>query len=80
MLIVTKYTGSDKTGFFLVVISSILLGIWAVVNTIALRNILLVSGAAIGLLYWLKFFRGSIKQKIDVNLSLPQFEIGRAHV
>jgi len=73
MLIVTKYTGSDKTGLFLVVISSILLGIWAVVNTIALRNILLVSGAALGLLYWLKFFRSFTKYEIDKNFSPSQF-------
>lgn len=73
MQAITKYTGSAKTGLFLIVISSILLGIWAVVNTIALRNILLVSGAVIGLLYWLTFFRGSARQKGDVNFSLPQF-------
>jgi hypothetical protein len=73
MLIITKYTGSDKAGLCLIVISSILLGIWAVVNTIALRNILLVSGAVIGLLYWLNFFRAFTKQRIDKIFSLTQF-------
>lgn len=70
---ITKYAVSDKTGLFLIVISSILLGIWAVVDTIALRNILLVSGAVIGLLYWLKFFWGSVNQGAGKNFSLPQF-------
>jgi len=73
MLIVTKHTELDRTGLFLVIVSSTLLGIWAVVNTIALRNILLASGAVIGLLYWLKFFMDSVRHKIDKNFSLSQF-------
>lgn len=73
MLVITKYAGSDKTGLFLILISSVLLGIWAVVNTIALRNILLVSGALIGLLYWLKFFRGSIRQGTKISPPPTQF-------
>lgn len=73
MLAITKYAGSDKTGLFLILISSVLLGIWAVVNTIALRNILLVAGALIGLLYWLKFFRGLIKQRVENFSPLNQF-------
>lgn len=73
MQAIKKYTESDRTGLFLIILSSILLGIWAAVNTIALRNALLVSGAGIGLLYWLKFFQDAIKQKADKNFSLFQF-------
>jgi hypothetical protein len=37
--------------FYLVVLSSILLGIWAVKETIALRNILLLGGAPLSIYY-----------------------------
>jgi hypothetical protein len=43
---------SDKAGLLLVLISSLLLGIWGVVHTIALRNMLLGIGSLMGLLYW----------------------------
>lgn len=44
----------SRLGIVLILISSLLLGIWAVKDTIALRNILLVSGTLISIvyLYW----------------------------
>lgn len=73
MRVIIKYAGLDKIGLSLIVISSVLLGIWATVNTIALRNILLASGGVIGLFYWLKFFRAMIKQGGDKKFSLSKF-------
>jgi hypothetical protein len=45
-------TRLDKTGLALVLICSALLGIWATMNTIALRNILLWVGSLIAIGYW----------------------------
>jgi hypothetical protein len=36
---------TEKTGLILVLISSVLMGIWATMETIALRNILLAVGS-----------------------------------
>jgi len=47
----------DKSGLVLVLISSVLLGIWATMNTIALRNILLWVGALIAIAYWWNWFK-----------------------
>lgn len=47
----------DKSGLVLVLISSVLLGIWAAMNTIALRNILLWVGALFALTYWWNWFK-----------------------
>jgi hypothetical protein len=47
---------SDKNGFLLIVISSALLGIWAVRDTIALRNILLAIGVIFSIIYWTDYF------------------------
>jgi len=73
MQVTSRNIGFDNIGLLLVVISSILLGIWVTVNTIALRNILLVLGVALGILYWLAFFKSAIHQKIDENFSPTQF-------
>ena len=37
--------------------STVLLGIWAMQNTIALRNILLVVGAVCSLIYWYQNYK-----------------------
>jgi len=47
----------DKFGLVLVLISSVLLGIWATMNTIALRNVLLWVGVLIALAYWWNWFK-----------------------
>lgn len=58
--------GLDKTGLALVLISSVLLGIWATMNTIALRNVLLWVGTVIALTYWWNWFRAN-----KANHTLP---------
>ena len=55
-------------GIALIVISSGLLGIWAVRDTIALRNILLVLGSVLSLIYWYLYFKNQKK------LSFPDFK------
>jgi hypothetical protein len=47
----------DKSSLVLVLISSVLLGIWATMNTIALRNVLLWVGVLIALAYWWNWFK-----------------------
>lgn len=47
----------DRTGITLIVLSSILLGIWATVHTIALRNIMLVICAIISIIYLKEFLK-----------------------
>jgi len=49
----------DLLGWMLIGTSSILLGIWAVRDTIALRNILLVFGAMVSLVYCIQFFKSN---------------------
>lgn len=49
----------DSLGWLLIICSSLLLSIWAVRGTIALRNILLVLGASISLIYCINFFKNS---------------------
>ncbi len=54
---VTANKRFNRLSFSLIFISSILLGIWAIKDTIALRNILLVLGAALSLIYIMLEFR-----------------------
>lgn len=51
-----------------VVISSILLGIWAAKDTIALRNILLVAGSLLSIFYIITHWRTSISKVGALNL------------
>jgi drug/metabolite transporter (DMT)-like permease len=68
---------NDRLGFALILLSSILLGIWAVKNTIALRNILLASGAILGVIYSVKQFKGlSFKNTFTLTSSLPLVMLG----
>ena len=53
----SKCADFDKTGLALVLFSSALLGIWATMNTIALRNALLWVGTLIALAYWWNWFK-----------------------
>jgi hypothetical protein len=62
---------NDKKGLSLILISSVLLGIWATMNTIALRNILLVLGTIISILYWIdsaKAYKGQVSKEKDQRL------------
>ncbi len=72
--------GLDKTGLALVLISSILLGIWATMNTIALRNVLLGVGSLFALVYWWNWFKANKTSHILPSLSwlywLPVVLIG----
>jgi hypothetical protein len=51
---------TDRLGLTLILISSVLLGIWAVKDTIALRNILLVLGALGSIFFLYRSFRMGI--------------------
>ena len=59
----------DKFGLVLVLISSVLLGIWATMNTIALRNVLLWVGVLIALAYWWNWFKTNIANHTLPSLS-----------
>jgi hypothetical protein len=76
----SKVTGLDKTGLVLVLISSALLGIWATMNTIALRNVLLWVGCLIALIYWWDWLKTNKANHILPSLSwlywLPVILIG----
>jgi hypothetical protein len=65
----------------ILILSSVLLGIWAVKETIALRNILLVGGALISIYYIdQEFKRGDLKEQCDFWRVLPIFLLGLAFV
>ncbi len=49
----------DFLGWALIIFSSVLLGIWAVRETIALRNVLLAFGAIMSLVYCARFFKSN---------------------
>ena len=57
-----------SNGLVLVLMSSLLLGIWAVESTIALRNILLWVGGLASLYYWFLFYVELKKKKIQLHL------------
>jgi hypothetical protein len=58
----------------ILILSSVLLGIWAVKETIALRNILLVGGTLISIYYITQEFkRGNLKEQCDFWRVLPIF-------
>jgi hypothetical protein len=70
-----KISISDFLGLLLIIISCILLGIWAVKGTIALRNILLGIGTLISLFYCYKYFKFN-QQKIPFINFIPIILIG----
>lgn len=55
--VIRKKNQNDWLGISLIAISSVLLAIWAVKHTIALRNILLVLGAVLSLIYCIQLWR-----------------------
>jgi hypothetical protein len=63
--------------FLLVLLSSVLLGIWAVKETIALRNILLVVGSLSSIYYITQEFKqGTLKEECDLWRILPILLLG----
>jgi hypothetical protein len=68
---------SRSLDFYLVILSSILLGIWAVKETIALRNLLLFGGAPLSIYYiTLEFKRNNLKEQCDFWRILPILLLG----
>lgn len=66
---------SDFLGLLLIIISSLLLGIWAVKGTIALRNILLGLGTLASLFYIYQYFKFN-QQKIPIRNWIPIIMLG----
>lgn len=67
--------------WILVILSSILLGIWAVKETIALRNILLVSGALLSIYYIVQeCWNGELKKQCTIWKVLPIILLALAFV
>ena len=65
----------------LVILSSILFGIWAVKGTIALRNILLVSGTLLSIYYMVQEWRyGELKEQCTFWKIVPILLIGLAFI
>ena len=58
----------DYKGIFLIILCSILLGIWATVHTIALRNILLVAATALSIIYLRKWFEDRHEPLVGIRL------------
>jgi hypothetical protein len=58
---------TDFLGWTLIIFSSILLGIWAVKDTIALRNILLFLGAPLSLVYCYRQYQHLRDQQITIS-------------
>lgn len=65
----------DFLGWALIIFSSVLLGIWAVRETIALRNVLLAFGAIMSLVYCARFFKNNATH-IPVKNWIPLIFLG----
>ena len=70
-----KIFNEDTASHFLISISSILIGIWAVKDTIALRNLLLWGGALISLFYILHQIKPILKVSKQSVLRLIPFTL-----
>lgn len=69
-----KYSVLNWLEFSLIILSSVLLGIWAAANTIALRNILLVLGALLSTIYFYQLHRqNQLKHYFGLRNSIPSF-------
>jgi hypothetical protein len=67
----------NQLGFSLIFISSVLLGIWAIKDTIALRNILLVLGTVLSLIYiTLEFKLHHLAFQLTLKTCVPLILIG----
>ena len=68
---------NDKLGLALILISSALLGVWAVKDTIALRNVLLVLGAILGAVYLVYQLRDKqLRTRLSIANALPLIMLG----
>lgn len=68
----TRDSSRKNLEWLLIVLSSILLGIWAVKDTIALRNILLVSSTLFSIYYIVQEWRhGELKEQFTIWKVLP---------
>jgi len=65
----------DVLGYCLIILSSVLLGIWAVKGTIALRNSLLGIETILSTIYCIRFFKAN-KQKIPLKNWTPLILLG----
>lgn len=65
----------DLLGWVVIIVSSILLGIWALKGTIALRNILLGVGALVSLVYCMQLFKGN-SNRIPLKNWIPFISLG----
>jgi hypothetical protein len=78
-IFIKKY--SRSLDFYIVIVSSFLLGIWAVKETIALRNILLFGGAPLSIYYITQEFkRSNLKEQCDFWRILPIILLGLTFV
>lgn len=71
----TSASNKDFLGWALIIFSSVLLGIWAVRETIALRNLLLAFGAIMSLVYCARFFKNNATP-IPVKNWIPLIFLG----
>ena len=70
-----KQSTHDILGWALILLSSVLVGIWAVKGTIALRNILLGVETVIAIIYCTRFFKTNT-QKIPLKYWTPLILLG----
>ena len=62
--------------YTLIILSAVLLGIWAVENTIALRNILLVIGFIISIMYFKRLYQDGAFRRVAYKNWIPFLLIG----
>lgn len=63
----------DKSSMYLVLISSGLLGIWATMHTIALRNLLLGFGCLFAIFYWVNWLKVAKKNIASTHFLITNF-------
>ena len=69
-----KYSLLNWFEFSLIILSSVLLGIWAAANTIALRNVLLILGALLSIAYFYQLHcQNQLKQYFGLRNSASLF-------
>ncbi len=74
---VIKHLNLDKLGFILVILNAILLSIWAVKHTVALRNLLLGLGTFLSIIYVAVDWRqGFLRKRLIFPNNLPFIFLG----